>query len=39
MNSDDSLAPLPERIGRLAELAADLWWSWHAEARRVFRRR
>jgi len=30
--------PLPDRIARLEELAVDLWWSWHAEAREVFRR-
>jgi starch phosphorylase len=29
--------PLPERIARLEDLAVDLWWSWHAEARTVFR--
>jgi starch phosphorylase len=29
--------PIPERIGRLEELAVDLWWSWHREAREVFR--
>jgi starch phosphorylase len=28
---------LPERIGRLDELANNLWWSWHEQARRVFR--
>ncbi|MBI2934361.1 MAG: alpha-glucan family phosphorylase [Chloroflexi bacterium] len=28
---------LPERIGRLYELANNLWWSWHEEARQVFR--
>src|SRR5476651_586587 len=28
----------PERIARLEELAEDLWWSWHPEARLVFRR-
>jgi starch phosphorylase len=28
---------LPERIGRLDELANNLWWSWHPEARAVFR--
>jgi starch phosphorylase len=28
---------IPERIGRLEELATDLWWSWHPEARNVFR--
>ena len=28
---------LPERIGRLCELANNLWWSWHPEARDLFR--
>jgi glucan phosphorylase len=31
------LPPLPSRIARLNELAYDLWWSWNAEAREVFR--
>lgn len=31
------LPPLPDRIRRLNELASDLWWSWNAEAREVFR--
>ena len=31
------LPPLPARIERLPELAVDLWWSWHDEARLVFR--
>jgi starch phosphorylase len=31
-----SLAPLPQRVSRLAELAVDLWWSWN-DARAVFR--
>jgi starch phosphorylase len=31
------LPPLPERIARLPELAVDLWWSWHNDAREVFR--
>jgi glycogen phosphorylase len=31
------LPPLPARIGRLNELAYDLWWSWNASAREVFR--
>ena len=31
------LPPLPARIGRLNELAYDLWWSWNADAREVFR--
>jgi starch phosphorylase len=30
--------PLPERIAGLEDLAVDLWWSWHAGARAVFRR-
>jgi starch phosphorylase len=29
---------LPERIARLQELAMDLWWTWHRDARGVFRR-
>ncbi len=37
MNRYASLAPLPERISRIYDLATDLWWSWHAEARTVFR--
>jgi glycogen phosphorylase len=28
---------LPLRIGRLFELANNLWWSWHEEGRQVFR--
>ena len=28
---------LPSRIGRLLELANNLWWSWHEEGRQVFR--
>jgi len=32
------LPPLPDRIARLEELAVDLWWSWHQDARSVFRR-
>jgi starch phosphorylase len=28
---------IPERIGRLDELANNLWWSWHDEARQLFR--
>jgi starch phosphorylase len=31
------LAPMPARIGRLNELAYNLWWSWHSEARELFR--
>ncbi|MBE0480318.1 MAG: alpha-glucan family phosphorylase [Dehalococcoidia bacterium] len=28
---------LPERIGRLDELANNLWWSWNPQARELFR--
>ena len=28
---------LPERIGRLSELAYNLWWSWNEDGRQVFR--
>ena len=28
---------LPKRIGRLDELAHNLWWSWHPEGRDLFR--
>jgi starch phosphorylase len=35
-NYDGKFPYLPERIGRLGELACNLWWSWHAEARALF---
>ena len=38
--SDQSIItrpPLPDRIGRLAELASDIWWVWNPAARSVFR--
>jgi starch phosphorylase len=38
MNRYQGLPPLPERLNRLDELAIDLWWSWHPEARVIFRR-
>ena len=31
------LAPLPDRIGRLNDLAYDLWWTWNEQPRDVFR--
>ena len=31
------LPPIPERIRRLDELAANLWWSWQYSPRKVFR--
>lgn len=36
--SPDSQVILPERIGRLGDLALDLAWSWISRAREVFRR-
>jgi len=30
--------PLPERLSNLRQLAVNLWWTWHQEAREVFRR-
>jgi starch phosphorylase len=38
MKRYSNLPALPARISRLDELAVDLWWSWHAEPRAVFRR-
>src|SRR5438128_2306144 len=38
MTRYSSLPPFPQRIARLEELAVDLWWAWHADARAVFRR-
>jgi glycogen phosphorylase len=38
MTRYSTLPPLPERLARLEELAIDLWWSWHPEARILFRR-
>jgi glycogen phosphorylase len=34
---DSTPTPLPDRLNRLDELAADLWWSWNADGRQVFR--
>jgi len=28
---------VPERIGRLTDLAGNLWWSWHPRARNLFK--
>jgi starch phosphorylase len=33
-----TIPTIPERLHRLPELAADLWWTWNTEAREVFRR-
>ncbi|MBZ5560236.1 MAG: alpha-glucan family phosphorylase [Acidobacteriia bacterium] len=32
-----SLPSVPARINRIEELATGLWWSWHPDAREVFR--
>jgi len=32
-----NLTRVPERIGRLGELANNLWWSWNDQARKLFR--
>src|SRR5687768_13714969 len=29
---------IPERIAGLRDLATDLWWVWHRDAREVFRK-
>jgi len=35
---NQALSPrLPERVGRLDELAHNLWWSWHPQVRDLFR--
>ena len=34
---DGKFPGLPERISRLGELACNLWWSWHPEARSLFK--
>jgi len=36
-NNNGSGQPLPKRIGRLGELANNLWWSWDEDGRQVFR--
>jgi glycogen phosphorylase len=41
VNGDPSNPPgpaIPERLRRLPELATDLWWTWNAQAREVFRK-
>jgi len=32
----DKFPYIPERLSRLGELACNLWWSWHPEARALF---
>jgi starch phosphorylase len=38
LDSELIFTPTPERIARLRDLAYNLWWSWHPEARALFRR-
>ncbi|MBI3401807.1 MAG: alpha-glucan family phosphorylase [Acidobacteria bacterium] len=37
MSRYSTFPPIPNRLSRLEELATDLWWSWHPDARNVFR--
>src|SRR3990172_10919051 len=37
MDNESMSEKLPERIARLDELANNLWWSWHTQARDLFR--
>jgi starch phosphorylase len=39
MNEDSqkSVFHLPERLAGLGDLAFNLWWSWHPEARMLFK--
>lgn len=34
---DELVEKMPNKLKRLPELAYNLWWSWHAEAREIFR--
>ena len=34
----DLIERMPEKLRRLPELAYNVWWSWNAEAREIFRR-
>jgi starch phosphorylase len=36
--SDPQAPPIPDRLQRLPELAYDLWWTWNAKPRVVFRK-
>ena len=33
----NNAVPIPDRIGQLADLADNLWWSWHPQARNLFK--
>ena len=30
--------PIPDRLSRLADIAYNLWWTWHPEAQELFQR-
>jgi starch phosphorylase len=30
------VSPIPEKLGRLVDLAYNLWWTWHPEGQRLF---
>ncbi len=36
-DQENQIPIIPQRIGRLLELANNLWWSWHEEGRQLFR--
>lgn len=36
-DAEETFPDIPERIGGLRELAYNLWWSWHPEARMLFK--
>jgi starch phosphorylase len=38
VEDDDAYPPLPDDLPGLAELARNLWWSWHPDARMLFKR-
>jgi starch phosphorylase len=33
----NNAVPIPERLGRLTDLADNMWWSWHPLARNLFK--
>jgi len=38
MRQDGASPKLPKRIAGLADLCCNLWWSWHPQARQLFRK-
>ncbi|HEU5086531.1 MAG TPA: alpha-glucan family phosphorylase [Roseiflexaceae bacterium] len=37
VTADLLFTPIPPRLGRLRDLAYNLWWSWHPEAQELYR--